>query len=366
VTATLPPEVREVFERFITCEYTTIDARQQPIVWPVTPYYSSGAPTLDTTTGLGYPKKANDARRNPRVALLFSDPTGSGIASGIQVLVQGAAEVDDRDLKANRKRYERESALKLPGARGVRIPRFLHGVFGWYVNRIYIKVRPERVFVWPAGELTQPPQIHDSHLEEVRSGHVEEEEAGPPEPEGGPLRWDERIDELGARYPSAVLSLVSPDGFPFSVRAVTLKEKEADGRRLGGQARARRGGDEPQTRVELDECLSRGGLVGHALGELDERMWRRSPGEHSQPGLSRIGLGQEHRRGARGCREPAEGKRECRRSRAAGEPAYRHERSTKLVERESPGVRCVASRCPRQPDASGYGCGCHALTTHPW
>ena len=98
MTATLPQEVRDAFGRFVTTEFTTIDARQQPIVWPVTPYYAPGATTLDTTTGLGYPKKANDARRNPHVSMLFSDPTGSGIESGIQVLVQGTAEVDDRDL----------------------------------------------------------------------------------------------------------------------------------------------------------------------------------------------------------------------------------------------------------------------------
>ena len=66
--------------------------------------------------------------------MLFSDPTGSGIESGIQVLVQGAAEVDDRDLAANRERYERESAAKLGGARAVRFPRILHGVLGWYVQ----------------------------------------------------------------------------------------------------------------------------------------------------------------------------------------------------------------------------------------
>ena len=119
MTASLPQEVREVFERFITCEFTTVDSRQQPIVWPVTPYYSPGAPTIDATTGLGYPKKADDARRNPRVAMLFSDPTGSGIDSGIQVLVQGTAEVDDRDLEANRERYWRESAVKLPRRRDV-------------------------------------------------------------------------------------------------------------------------------------------------------------------------------------------------------------------------------------------------------
>jgi hypothetical protein len=218
MTATLPQQVREVFERFITCEYTTIDARQQPITWPVTPYYSPGAPTLDTTTGLGYPKKANDARRNPHVALLFSDPTGSGIESGIQVLVQGTAEVDDRDLQANRERYERESVVKLPHGKAVLVPRVLRGALGWYVFRIYIKIRPERVFVWPAGELTEPPQIHDSHVEEVRSGHSEEPLEAHEPPTGGALAWDERIEELGRRYATAVLAWVAPDGFPLAVR----------------------------------------------------------------------------------------------------------------------------------------------------
>jgi pyridoxamine 5'-phosphate oxidase-like protein len=230
VTATLPQEVRDVFERFVTCEYTTIDARQQPIVWPVTPYYSSGAPTLDTTTGLGYPKKANDARRNPQVAFLFSDPTGSGIETGTQVLVQGMAEVDDRDLKANRERYQRESVVKLRRGRAVLLPRMVRGMFGWYVNRIYIKVRPERVFVWPDGDLAKRPQYHVTHVEEVRSGRSEEplEEHEPPT--GGALAWDERIEQLGRRYRSAVLAWVAPDGFPLAVRLpVSLN---ADARRI--------------------------------------------------------------------------------------------------------------------------------------
>ena len=199
MTATLPQEVRDAFERFLTCEYTTVDARQQPIVWPVTPYYSSGAPTLDTTTGLGYPKKANDARRNPQVAMLFSDPTGSGIQSGIQVLVQGMAEVDDRDLKANRERYEREAVVKLPRGRSVLLPRIVRGMLGWYYNRIYVKVRPERVFVWPDGDIAKPPECHDAHLEEVRSGHSEEPLEPHEPPTGGALAWDEA--DRGARPP---------------------------------------------------------------------------------------------------------------------------------------------------------------------
>jgi len=115
VTASLPDEIKQVFDRFITTEYTTIDRRGQPITWPVTPYYKPGDPCIDVTTGLGYPKKAADAEANPKVALLFSDPTGCGMEDPPQVLVQGTAQVDDRDLPANRERYARESVEKLPG-----------------------------------------------------------------------------------------------------------------------------------------------------------------------------------------------------------------------------------------------------------
>jgi len=218
VTATLPPALRECFSRFITTEYTTIDSRQQPITWPVTPYYADGGPTIDVNTGLGYPKKADDAARNPRVALLFSDPTGSGLESPPQVLVQGTAEVDDADLAANRERYRRESAAKLPRARGMQPPGWLRGPFDWYLSRIYVHVRPERVFAWPHGDPVAEPEVHDSHLEEVRSGHSEE----PPEPHagsaGGGVAWDSRIAELGSRQPMAVLSWVGPDGFPLAAR----------------------------------------------------------------------------------------------------------------------------------------------------
>src|SRR5262249_46449939 len=152
MTSSLPQSVRDVFERFITCEYTTIDSRRQPIAWPVTPYYSSGADAIEVTTGLGYPKKAEDARRNPYVAALFSDATGSGIDTGIGVLVQGTAEIDDADLVANRERYQRESVAKLPATRDMQPPKFMQAAFNWYYTRLYIRIRPERVFVWPNGD----------------------------------------------------------------------------------------------------------------------------------------------------------------------------------------------------------------------
>src|SRR5213080_316430 len=136
MTASLPEDVQAVFDRFVTTEYTTIDRRGQPITWPVTPYYRPGQDAIDVCTGIGYPKKADDAAANPRVALLFSDPTGCGLDDPPMVLVQGAAKVDDADLDANAERYLRESQEKLPNQRVVSIPKPLRPLFGWYYKRL--------------------------------------------------------------------------------------------------------------------------------------------------------------------------------------------------------------------------------------
>jgi hypothetical protein len=234
MTATLPPEVQDVFARFITTEFTTVDRRGQPITWPLTPYYRPGGPCIDVTTGLGYPKKADDARANTRVALLFSDPTGSGLTEAPQVLVQGTADVDDRDLDANRERYRRELAEKLPVAGGDLPPRAFDRWLSWYLTRVYVHVRPERIYVWSDGDVTVEPQLFDTHIEEVRSGHVEEPVEGHDPGPGGAVVWDERMQELGARYRDAVVSLVAPDGFPFSVRLPIQLDRGARHVRIGG------------------------------------------------------------------------------------------------------------------------------------
>jgi hypothetical protein len=218
MTATLPEQVQRTFERFITTEYTTVDRGGNPITWPVTPYYRAGDPHVDLTTGLGYPKKADDARRNPRVSLLFSDPTGCGLERPPAVLVQGTADVDDRDLRGNRDRYYRESVAKLPGTKSMMPPKLVQGFFDWYFTRIYVHVRPERVYVWHEGDFGREPQLYDSRIEEVRSGHSEEPEEPKPGVAGGPTAWDRRIEELGSRHKTAVVSIVAPDGFPMSAR----------------------------------------------------------------------------------------------------------------------------------------------------
>ncbi len=236
MTGSLPEEIQQVFERFLTTECTTVDGRGQPIVWPLTPYYEPGQDCIDVCTGLGYPKKAKDAAANPKVSLLFSDPTGSGLSKAPQVLVQGIADVDDRNLEANRERYLREQAIKLPATVRMLPPKPIRGMFNWYFTRIYIHVRPERIYVWPGGDASAEPQLFDSHMEEVRSGHAEEPPGLHAEAEGGATSWDDRLNELGERYPEAVLSIVAPDGFPFSARLPISLDRERRLIRLGAGA----------------------------------------------------------------------------------------------------------------------------------
>jgi Pyridoxamine 5'-phosphate oxidase len=178
VTASLPVEVQQVFDRFLTTAYTTVDKRGQPVCWPAETSYSPGDPCIDVRTAPGDRDGDADARENPKVALLFAEAAGCEMDDPPQVLVQGTADVARADV---------------------------------------VRVRPERVFVWPGGDATREPQLFDAHMEEVRSGHDEEPAGDHAAAEGGSATWDDRIDELAGDV-EAILSLVAPDGFPFSVR----------------------------------------------------------------------------------------------------------------------------------------------------
>jgi len=143
----------------LACEYATLTHDGRPVTWAVTPY--QGERTLDVSTGLTYPLKAERARRNPHVALSFSDPTGYASSSGSTsrppvVLVEGLATVRDADLQANTDRYIRESIAKV-GTSGT--PWFLARTWAWYYARIWVELTPLRVTWWPGGDLAAQPEV---------------------------------------------------------------------------------------------------------------------------------------------------------------------------------------------------------------
>jgi hypothetical protein len=81
-------------------EVVTLARDGSPVGWPLAPELEGDR--IVFSTGYVYPAKARNAQRDPRVAVLFSDPTASGRADADPlVLVQGRCEVLDADLQAN-------------------------------------------------------------------------------------------------------------------------------------------------------------------------------------------------------------------------------------------------------------------------
>ena len=91
----VPAAVQAVFEDFRTAELATIGRDGTPLAWPIVSAFRSETGHFLTTTSIGFPDKALRIRRNPKVSLLFSDPTGSGLDSPPAVHVVGDAECPD-------------------------------------------------------------------------------------------------------------------------------------------------------------------------------------------------------------------------------------------------------------------------------
>src|SRR5437870_5678274 len=94
-TLVVPPEVEAVFRQVRTCEFTTLAKDNTPITWPTVALYQPTRARFVITASIGLPHTAYNLRRTPRIAMLYSDPTGSGLAAPPTVLVQGDAVCPD-------------------------------------------------------------------------------------------------------------------------------------------------------------------------------------------------------------------------------------------------------------------------------
>jgi hypothetical protein len=214
---TWPTELDEVFNRSVTAEFTSLTASGRPITVPTTPYVGTTGRTLDVSTGLTYPAKAERARRNPKVSLLYADPVGSGLESPPVVLVQGLATVRDADLQANTDRYVRESMAKLPAAtKGT--PRLVLKRMAWYFARIWIEVTPLRIWWWEERNLTTEPHTWDAP-EGTSAPPSDPPPPGkkPPAWLSPPADWEPVAADAFTRLKMVDLSVAGKDGFPICV-----------------------------------------------------------------------------------------------------------------------------------------------------
>lgn len=154
----IPREVEQVLERFLCCEFATVGRDGTPVAWPVVALHRP--PGLVLSTSIGFPVKAANVRRDPRVSLLFSDATGSGLVDPPSVLVQGTAAVDDglqtwgEDLGAH---WRRVSSLQPIGRHFSGSPP-ARWFMDWYYMRLVLRVTPVTVRWWPRGDTAAAPR----------------------------------------------------------------------------------------------------------------------------------------------------------------------------------------------------------------
>ncbi len=155
----IPPEVTAVWQNFRACEFSTMAKDGTPITWPLAVQYQPDPFRFLLTTSIGLPQKAINIRRNPRVSLLFSDPTGSGLENPPAVLVQGTATAPDNVItKVNGlEAYWRDTIFRRQPASKIFSSNFLmRKLMDWYYMRLLIFVTPEVLHWWPEGDFSRP------------------------------------------------------------------------------------------------------------------------------------------------------------------------------------------------------------------
>jgi Pyridoxamine 5'-phosphate oxidase len=193
-------QVSEVLARTRVVEFATITPKGMLNTRPMRKLWLPKRNQIILTTPPAYPQKVYNIRRDSRVAVLFSDPTGNGLTDPPAVLVQGRAiaphpvvlpeEIPD---------YWREifDGFPWPSVQELESEQFQR-TMDWYFWRLAIYITPEQVRVLPgceAGGATTPTLPQRS----------------------APLAV--RVCDALERYPTGVLTGRDDDGWPCAVRA---------------------------------------------------------------------------------------------------------------------------------------------------
>ncbi|WP_225827162.1 pyridoxamine 5'-phosphate oxidase family protein [Streptomyces naphthomycinicus] len=142
----------DVLDAYRTCEFVTLGKTGTPLAWPTAVARREDG-TLLLTTSLAFAQKALNVRRDGRVALLFSDPTGSELDRAPQVFVSGRAHCPDAIMTGpeGAEEYWRRLFERQPHSRAY-LKRPLRPVMSWYYLRLLITVEPEQVSIRPSLE----------------------------------------------------------------------------------------------------------------------------------------------------------------------------------------------------------------------
>ena len=216
----LPSRVVELIESSSVAEFATVSAVGIPIDTPTNCFASDDLSSIDVTTGMAYPAKAERARRNPKAGLLLEGLPGEPV-----VAIAGYAAVRDANLQANAERYIAETGYEgisfgLPWERGRKAV--------WYWTRIIIQVTPAKIMWWDSAEaMDGPPEVWQAPEYTV----FPQSDPSPAGQTSSPLQWPQRAwqeladDALGRNAPGH-LTLCDAGGWPLPMRAQRIERSD--------------------------------------------------------------------------------------------------------------------------------------------
>ena len=153
--AAMPPtaraELRSLVDDYFTCEFATLSTSGVPVAWPAVALVDPDTGSVTLTTSIAAPRKAFNIRRDPRVALLFSDPTGSRHRDLPQVLVRGTAVCPDEihTSPAGLEEYWSRQYRRQPASLANSATALSRWLMDLYYLRLVITVTPTSVEVLP-------------------------------------------------------------------------------------------------------------------------------------------------------------------------------------------------------------------------
>jgi hypothetical protein len=208
----LPAAVAHLIRTHFIVQFGTVSAAGVPIDTTMTPFMSADLRTIDMGTGLAYPAKAERARRNPKVGLLFDRGADEPVVS-----IAGMAAVRDADLQANCERYAAEEIL-IPLIDPKRVDYETvtrHAV--WYFTRILICVTPVCVRWWKnrAAMDETPDEWRAPADSEYPASDPLEPDTRKHQREWPQPPWHELVRRAFERNAPAHLTLLDEEGFPL-------------------------------------------------------------------------------------------------------------------------------------------------------
>ncbi|MBW8824856.1 MAG: pyridoxamine 5'-phosphate oxidase family protein [Acidobacteria bacterium] len=215
-----PPAPAETIRRSHVAELATVTAAGVPLDTPLLSWVGDDGTTDDLSTGLSYPAKAERARREPKVGLLFE-----GDGEGPVVAMAAYAAVRDADIQANAERYAALTGPMVASLSAGRPWAELREAV-WYWARIWLQCTPARVTWWPEG--TDRPGTVWSPPGAVVPPTSDPAPTGPPtRAPGWPASdWRAGAATAVAGGPSPHLTAMDEGGFPipFRVRSVEVTD----------------------------------------------------------------------------------------------------------------------------------------------